>query len=29
LSFAVLGVFIISLFLIAMTLITRGVGLRS
>jgi ABC-2 type transport system permease protein len=29
LSFAVLGVFIVSLFVIAMTLITRGVGLRS
>jgi ABC-2 type transport system permease protein len=28
-SFAVLGVFIVSLFIIAMTLITRGVGLRS
>lgn len=28
-SFVVLGVFITSLFLIAMTLITRGVGLRS
>jgi ABC-2 type transport system permease protein len=29
LSFAVLGVFIVCLFVIAMTLITRGVGLRS
>jgi ABC-2 type transport system permease protein len=28
-SFAVLGLFIVSLFIIAMTLITRGVGLRS
>ena len=28
-SFAVLGIFIVTLFIIAMTLITRGVGLRS